>query len=217
MPWKSSMTCSTCWLTDHGRFDDFVSIQDSTSVLKTTTRYPCITNKTFLIWNFVPPLVNSQGISIPQDWFVTSTDLSQQLQQLTVNSTNFTVLRTSERNGSPLVFTLTIIHSNSAMDMIGTRCAEIMGTERATAVSSTIQVISDWKIGRIDQLIHVWLHSYNMGSLSYSGVLIGPANINVIRLKLPTSDRVWWWRSESAQKVTVYVYMCLWRQTNRLK
>lgn len=107
----------------------------------------CTTNETFLVWNFVPPLVNSQGISVPQNWFITSIDQSQQLQQLTVNSTSFTIRRTSIRNVSPLVSILTIINSSSALDMIEIRCTEIVGNERATAVSSTIQVIADKKIG----------------------------------------------------------------------
>jgi hypothetical protein len=29
----------------------------------------CTTNETFKVWNFEPPLINEQGVSIPQEWF----------------------------------------------------------------------------------------------------------------------------------------------------
>ena len=104
----------------------------------------CITNESFLVWNFVPPLMNDQGVSIPQDWFISSEDLSQQLQRLTVNFTSFTFARTSMRNISPLVSTLTIINSSIALNKIRMNCAKIAGNTLSQITSSTIYVIGDY-------------------------------------------------------------------------
>ena len=103
----------------------------------------CTTNETSKVWNFVPPLINKQGVSIPQDWFVSSTDLSQQLQRLTVNSTNFTIMRTSIRNSSPLVSTLTIVNSSSALNMKNVSCTNIINNQLAMSAIATILVIGD--------------------------------------------------------------------------
>lgn len=103
----------------------------------------CTTNETLLAWTFVPPLVNNRGVPIQLDWFISSTDLSQQLQQIRANSTTFTFVRTSMRHSSPLVSTMTIINSSKALNMTGVTCTEIVGNQQGTAVSSTIQIIGD--------------------------------------------------------------------------
>ena len=107
----------------------------------------CTTNETALVWNFVPPLINNQGVSIPQDWFISSTDLSQQPQHLTVNSTNFTILRTSERSSSPLVSTMTIFNSSSALNMKNVSCTNIINNQLAMVAITTILVIGETHTG----------------------------------------------------------------------
>ena len=122
----------------------------------------CTTNETSLVWNFVPTLVDDQGRSIRQDWFIASTDLSQQLQQLTVNFTTFTFVRSSARQSSPLVSTMTIVNSSGALNMSGIRCTEIVNNQLATAASSTIQVVGDTdnQTGNIQWEIHCDSHSH---------------------------------------------------------
>ena len=107
----------------------------------------CATSETFLVWNFVPPLLNAQGASLPQDWFIASRDLSQQIQRLTVNFTSFTFMRTSTQNSSFLVSTLTIYNSSSALNMAGVSCTEIVGSERAMSALTTILIIGDTHTG----------------------------------------------------------------------
>jgi hypothetical protein len=107
----------------------------------------CTTNEAFKVWNFVPPLINGQGVSILQDWFITSTDRSQQPQQLRVNSTTFTIMRTSQRNSSPLVSTMTIINSSSALNMKSVSCTNIVNNQRAMSATATILIIGDTHTG----------------------------------------------------------------------
>lgn len=107
----------------------------------------CITNETAVVWNFVPPLVDDQGAPISLDWFIFSTDLDQQLQQFGVNSTTFTFVRTSMRNSSPLVSTLNIINSSSALNMTTVSCMKIVNRQRAIAVFTTIVVVGNTHTG----------------------------------------------------------------------
>ena len=109
----------------------------------------CTTNEPAKVWNFVPPLINNQGVSIPQDWFVSITDLSQQPQYLMLNSTNFTVVRTSMRNSSPLVSTMTIVNSSSALNMKNISCTNIIDNQFAMSAIATILVIGETHTGII--------------------------------------------------------------------
>ena len=101
----------------------------------------CATNETLVAWNFVPHLINAQGVSIALDWFISSNDQTQQLQSFTVNSTSFTFMRTSMQHSSPLVSMLIIVNSSGALDMITVRCTKIVDNERVMSALSTILVI----------------------------------------------------------------------------
>lgn len=138
----------------------------------------CTTNETSLVWNFVPPLVNNQGISIRQDWFIASTDVGQQLQELRVNSTTFTFGRSSMQHRSPMVSTMTIANSSGALNMSGIRCTEVVNDQLAAAATSTIQVVGDTdnQTGKIQWYIHCHsLHCFPME--------VGIATVNPVILK----------------------------------
>ena len=103
----------------------------------------CESNETNKVWNFVPPLSNHRGVPIPQDWFITSTDQSQQSQTLTVNSTKFTIERTSEMNSFPLVSTMTVINGSSALNMATVSCTIINNNQRDMSAFTTIIIVGD--------------------------------------------------------------------------
>jgi hypothetical protein len=77
----------------------------------------CTTNETALLWNFVPHLINNQGVSVQREWLIASEDLTQQLQQFTINSTSFAFARTSMQHESPLVSKMTITNSSTGLNM----------------------------------------------------------------------------------------------------
>ena len=109
----------------------------------------CTTNERFLVWNFVPQLITNLGTSVMVEWLIASEDLTEQLQEITVNATSFSFRRTSAQHSSPLVSTVTIVNSSSALNMTGIRCTEVVGDgfelRRETAVSTVIQVAEDIK------------------------------------------------------------------------
>ena len=109
----------------------------------------CTTNETALLWNFVPHLMDNQGTSLQREWFIASEDLTQQLQQFTINSTFFTFLRISMRDNSPLVSTLTIINSSNALNMLNVSCTEVIGVELAMSVLTTIIIVGNTHTGLI--------------------------------------------------------------------
>ena len=61
------------------------------------------------------------------EWLIASEDLIEQLQKITVNSTLFSFRRTSTQHSSPLVSTVTIVNSSSALNMTSIRCTEVVG------------------------------------------------------------------------------------------
>ena len=107
----------------------------------------CTTNETALLWNFVPHLMDNQGASVQREWLIASEDLTQQLQQFTVNSSSFAFRRTSMRHDSPLVSTLTIINSSNALNMINISCTEVIGVELAISVLTTIIIVGNTHTG----------------------------------------------------------------------
>ena len=109
----------------------------------------CTTNETALVWNFVPHLINNQGASVQREWLIASEDLTQQLQQFTINSTSFAFRRTSMRYGSPLVSTLTIINSSTGLNMENISCTEVIDVELAMSVLTTIIIVGDTHTGLI--------------------------------------------------------------------
>ena len=109
----------------------------------------CTTNETALVWNFVPHLINSQGASVQREWLIASEDLTEQLQQFTINSTSFAFRRTSMRHDSPLVSTLTIINSSTGLNMANVSCTEVIGVELAMSVLTTIIIVGNTHTGLI--------------------------------------------------------------------
>ena len=109
----------------------------------------CTTNERFLVWNFVPQLITNLGTSVMVEWLIASEDLTEQIQEITVNATSFSFRRTSAQHSSPLVSTVTIVNSSSALNMTSIRCTEVVGDgfelHRETAVSTIIQVTEDIK------------------------------------------------------------------------
>ena len=123
----------------------------------------CTTNETALIWNFVPHLFDNQGASLQREWLIASEDLTQQLQQFTINSSSFAFQRSSKQHESPLVSMLTITNSGNALNMIDISCTEVIGVELAMTVLTTIIVIGD---------THTGLMSTTMVVLHYNIIII---------------------------------------------
>ena len=107
----------------------------------------CATNQTAKVWNFVPPLSNHLGVPIPQDWFISFSDQSQQSQTLIVNSTKFTIERTSGMNSFPLVSTMTVVNSSSALNMATVSCTNIINSRHGMSALATIIVVGDTHTG----------------------------------------------------------------------
>ena len=107
----------------------------------------CTSNETSVVWKFVPHLMDNQGASLQREWLFASEDLTQQLQQFTLNSTSFAFVRTTMQHDSPLVSTLTIINSGNALNLTNISCTEVIGVELAMTVLTTIIVIGDTHTG----------------------------------------------------------------------
>ena len=98
----------------------------------------CTTNETALVWNFVPHLINNQGASVQREWLIASEDLTQQLQQFTINSTSF-AFRTCARPvfevGSVSV-TLEWIPEEGVSYSVSGQVVDFRYTQRTTTVLS---------------------------------------------------------------------------------
>ena len=116
----------------------------------------CTTTESNLVWNFVPPLINNQGNLIQGEWLIGSQDLTQQQQQITVNSTSVTLVRTSMQYASPLVSTITAINSSTGLNMANVSCTEIIGDgfEPGMVELTAIIVIGDIFTGLINLLAY---------------------------------------------------------------
>ena len=84
-----------------------------------------------------------------QEWFITSTALSQQSSRLMVNSTSFNFMRASTQNVSPLVSSLLIIPGSDAINGTEITCNEIAGIVVTMSSTVTIIITGDSITGKI--------------------------------------------------------------------
>ena len=99
----------------------------------------CSTTENSLIWQVL--LIDGQGRVTMPEWFFSSTDYTDQRQQLVINHTNFTSTRTSAQKISPLVSDLVITNVSNALNMTEVSCAEIVGDTRTPGSLVSIYVI----------------------------------------------------------------------------
>ena len=86
----------------------------------------------FLQWSII--VVNDEGGLEEITAFSNSRDPTQQLTQITVNSTTFTFIRTSDQGASPLISTLSIDSVSIGLDGTTVHC---MDTANSTIPAST--------------------------------------------------------------------------------
>ena len=99
----------------------------------------CSTNETYLKWSFMA----RNRLGRFQEYgprFIYSEDASQQTADIAVNSTIFTITRTSAQNSSPLISTLVINSVNRSLNGTVMKCEDVETTMPAT---TTIQFIDE--------------------------------------------------------------------------
>ena len=101
----------------------------------------CTTNGSFLQWSW--SLQIKRGKIETSSRFISSTDLSQQLNPVVMNSTLFNASRVSHRWRSPLVSRLVIYPMNISVNRtIVVNCTEVDATPNEMA-STTINIVGD--------------------------------------------------------------------------
>ena len=101
----------------------------------------CSTNVSILGWKS-SPLQNEQGQVQTFMRFISSVGTSQQVSNMTVNSTLFNVSRVSSQDESPLVSRLVINPVTKSLNGTRVNCTELaMNNENAAMASTTIYVI----------------------------------------------------------------------------
>ena len=96
----------------------------------------CITNGTFIRWS----ITARNGLGRFQDYgplFVRAEDASQQTSSITVNSTTFTTMRTSDQGSLPLISTMIINSVNGYLNGTVVNCDDV-GTSESMTASTTI-------------------------------------------------------------------------------
>ena len=106
----------------------------------------CTTNATFLQWSW--SLQIEQGEIETYSRFMSSTDVSQQVSIIVVNSTIFNASRVSHQRRSPLVSRLLINLGNISMNgTIKVNCTEVDATMNEMA-STTINIMGDARFSK---------------------------------------------------------------------
>ena len=116
----------------------------------------CTTNESTLIWSFVPTLIDKRGNLIQVEWLIGSQDLTQQQQQMAVNSSSFTFVRTSMQHDSPLISTMTATNSSTDLNVVNVSCVEVDDQfERGMAAITTIVIFGDTHTGLMSNFFYL--------------------------------------------------------------